>query len=414
MIEQAAGISIEEMLAKFSRVRARTEELAAPLSAEDACIQSMEDTSPAKWHLAHSTWFFESFILKQFVTGYLEFDPNFNYLFNSYYNSIGERHPRPKRGMLSRPSLDEVKRYREHVTTHLVRALESLSERALEEVMPLLELGINHEQQHQELLLTDIKHVLWQNPLRPSYRDDLLMPAGTPAAHEWTSIDEGLYEIGHRDEGFAFDNESPRHRVYLQDAKLRMSLVTNREYLEFIADGGYKDPMLWLAAGHDVKTGERWTAPLYWEKRDDVWKTFTLAGLQDLDLDHPVTHVSYYEADAFARWAGARLPTETEIEIASTLESSASAFADQNIFHPTNAIALRGTAWQWTSSDYNAYPGYAPAEGAVGEYNGKFMSNQMVLRGGSCATPTDHYRDTYRNFFPHTARWQFSGIRLAK
>jgi ergothioneine biosynthesis protein EgtB len=406
--------SRDDLLGGFTKVRARTEYLAAPLSPEDACIQSMEDTSPAKWHLAHSTWFFESFILKQFDKEYKEFDPNFNYLFNSYYNSIGERHPRPKRGMLSRPSLDEVKRYREHVTRSVVSALPHLADDVWHRVEPLLELGINHEQQHQELLLTDIKHALWQNPLRPAYRDDLIIPAGVKPDQGWLSIDEGLYEIGHKADGFAFDNESPRHRVYLQDVKLRKSLVTNGEYLDFMREGGYDDPLLWLAAGHDAKTQQGWTSPLYWERHEERWFTFTLGGLQPLDLDHPVTHISFYEADAFARWAGCRLATEAELEIGSASVLIEAGFSEENILHPNNANVVLGQCWQWTSSDYNAYPGYAPAAGAVGEYNGKFMSNQMVLRGGSCATPRDHYRNTYRNFFPHTARWQFSGIRLAK
>ncbi len=398
----------------FLRVRVRTEQLASPLSPEDACIQSMEDTSPAKWHLAHSTWFFESFILEKHAQRYKHFDPNFTYLFNSYYNSIGERHPRPKRGMLSRPSLDEVKRYREYVTRSIASLLDGVDEDVWQRVSALLELGINHEQQHQELLLTDIKHVLSQNPLRPAYRSDLVIPAGVSPDQDWVSIDEGLYEIGHRGHGFAFDNESPRHRVYLQDAKLRRSLVTNQEYLAFMQDNGYSDPMLWLAAGHDLKMQQQWDAPLYWEQIEDKWFTFTLAGLRALDLDHPVTHLSHYEADAFARWAGCRLATEAEWEISSAQSITEERFADANIFHPTDASALAGQCWQWTSSDYNAYPGYAPAAGAVGEYNGKFMSNQMVLRGGSCATPKAHFRNTYRNFFPHSARWQFSGIRLAK
>jgi ergothioneine biosynthesis protein EgtB len=404
----------EELLAKFLQVRERTEHLATPLSPEDACIQSMEDTSPTKWHLAHSTWFFESFFLKEFVKGYKEFDPNFNYLFNSYYNSIGERQPRPKRGMLSRPSLDEVKRYRAHVTRSVSGALNEIDESAWGQMLPILELGINHEQQHQELLLTDIKHVLWQNPMRPAYRSDIIIPSGTKACDEWTSVDEELYEIGYAGESFAFDNETPKHRVYLHDTKLRNSLVTNREYLAFMEDNGYGNPLLWLAAGHDAKTKEGWNAPLYWERHNDQWYAFTLGGLVELDLDHPVTHISFYEADAFARWAGYRLATEAEWEVASQQLNDAGELKDRNIFHPTNPNALIGQCWQWTSSDYNAYPGYAAVPGAVGEYNGKFMSNQIVLRGGSCVTPFGHYRNTYRNFFPHAARWQFSGIRLAK
>jgi ergothioneine biosynthesis protein EgtB len=381
----------------------------------------MTDVSPTKWHLAHTTWFFETFLLSAFDSSYKPFHPRYAYLFNSYYVQAGDRHCRDKRGSLTRPTVKEIYAYRKHVDDHMTAFLDAnpdLFDRSPESV---LEIGLNHEQQHQELMLTDIKHVFSVNPLRPAYRDIDYGESGPPRRLEWIEFEEGLFEIGWKGDGFAYDNEGPRHRAYLQDFALADRLITNGEYMEFIEDGGYSHQELWLSDGWSVRESEGWEAPGYWEKADDGWQQFTLTGLRPVDPNEPVTHVSYYEADAYARWAGHRLATELEWETASESVPMDGLFVDADRFHPgpdrSEADGLRqmfGDTWQWTQSHYSPYPGYKPPEGAIGEYNGKFMCNQFVLRGGSCATSASHIRRTYRNFFHAPARWQFTGIRLAK
>jgi ergothioneine biosynthesis protein EgtB len=404
--------------ARYRAVRQATEKLCAPLSAEDCQAQSMADASPAKWHLAHTSWFFETFVLQAAAPGYRPFHPHYNFLFNSYYNAVGARHPRPSRGVLTRPSLEDVYAYRRHVDEQMSALLERRGVTA-EDLVPVVELGLNHEQQHQELILTDIKHLLSLNPLAPVYRERATPPAGEAAPLAWREHGGGLCAVGHAGGGFAFDNEGPRHQVYLQPFALATRLVTNGEFLGFIADGGYERPELWLSDGWDAAQSNGWRAPLYWEERGGAWQAFTLAGRREVRAEEPVCHVSFYEADAYARWAGARLPTEFEWEVAAGGAEVGGNFAESEIFHPAPAAAahhrqLFGDVWEWTQSGYAPYPGYRPAAGALGEYNGKFMCNQMVLRGGSCATPRAHLRATYRNFFPPAARWQFSGMRLAK
>jgi ergothioneine biosynthesis protein EgtB len=394
---------------RYQAVRQRSIALAEPLSAEDCAIQSMPDASPVKWHLAHTTWFFETFVLKG-----KPFNAGYGFLFNSYYNAIGERHPRPERGMLSRPSLEEVLAYRKHVDDAIAR---------LGGDARLIELGLQHEQQHQELMLTDLKHLLSRNPLKPAYQKQWPLTAIEAREPRWIGVPDGLYEVGHAGEGFCFDNETPRHRVWLDAFEMASHPVTHGDFLAFIDDGGYRRPELWLSAGWDAVTARGWQAPLYWEKRDGAWRLFTLHGEVPVDPHTPACHVSFYEADAFARWSGARLPTEAEWEVAARDTPLQGNFVESGALHP---LALReappagklaqafGDVWEWTRSDYAPYPGYQPAAGAIGEYNGKFMSGQYVLRGGSCATPASHIRATYRNFFPPEARWQFSGLRLAR
>lgn len=410
------------LLERFRAVRACTETLCQPLATEDYVIQSMPDVSPAKWHLAHTTWFFETFLLKQYLKGYTVFNEHYNFLFNSYYNAIGERHARPKRGMLSRPTVEETYAYRHYVTEH-VNLLVNLHDGVLpSQAATILELGINHEQQHQELILTDLKHVLFQHPIYPVYREDLIIPASAPSKLEWMPFEAGQYTIGHTEKSFAFDNEMPSHIQYLQSFALASRLVTNLEYQEFMADGGYRRPELWLSLGWSTVQTEQWDAPLYWVEEHDRWMQFTLQGLREITPHDPVTHLSYFEADAFARWKNLRLPTEAEWEIASSTVQLDGPFQESELFHPRSGeqasshdlSQMFGVAWQWTQSSYNPYPGFAIADGALGEYNGKFMCNQYVLRGGSIATPKDHLRRTYRNFFPAEARWQFTGLRLAK
>ncbi len=405
----------------YEHVRDATERLCAPLSPEDAAAQSMPDASPAKWHLAHTTWFFETFVLEPAFSGYSAFHPAYRILFNSYYNSVGEQHPRPRRGLLTRPGLEEVLAYRRHVDAHLTELLGKPG--AVDDrLAPVIEVGLHHEQQHQELILTDVKHLLAQNPLHPAYCElDPAVARGDASPLRWHAAPGGEIAIGSEASGFAFDNERPRHRVLLQPFELASRLVTNGEYREFIADQGYQRPELWLSDGWATVEDRGWRAPLYWERRDDGWEIQTLTGSRRLDLSEPVCHVSYYEADAYARWAGARLPSEAEWESVAAQVPIAGNFVEERHFHPVATSdrapgprQLFGDVWEWTASAYGPYPGYRAPVGALGEYNGKFMCNQLVLRGGSCATPRSHVRASYRNFFYPDARWQFSGIRLAR
>ncbi|HEX6979605.1 MAG TPA: ergothioneine biosynthesis protein EgtB [Alphaproteobacteria bacterium] len=406
--------------ARFSRVRAFTEQLASCLTPEDQTIQSMPDVSPTKWHLAHTTWFFETFLLEPHDAGYEVFDARYGFLFNSYYEAVGPRHPRPQRGLLSRPGVDDIMRYRRHVSTAMERLIAHAADESWQAIAPLVEIGIAHEEQHQELILMDIKHVFSCNPLRPAYKASAPAARAALSQQGWTSYAGGLEEIGHGGGGFAFDNEGPRHKVWIEPFRLANRPVTCGEYLAFIEDGGYRRPELWLADGWAAVNSRGWEAPLYWERHDGKWLIFTLSGLRSLDPAEPVCHVSYYEADAFARWAGKRLPTEAAWETAAATLPVAGNFADRGLFHPQSAlqaeglVQMFGDVWEWTSSSYGAYPGFRPAAGAIGEYNGKFMANQMVLRGGAAVTPPDHVRATYRNFFYPDARWAFSGIRLAE
>jgi ergothioneine biosynthesis protein EgtB len=392
---------------RFHEVRSHSLALAAPLSAEDQCVQSMPDASPTKWHLAHTTWFFEAVVLARHLPGWQPFDPRWLHLFNSYYEALGSRHPRPQRGMLTRPALEQVHRYRARVEAGVERLIDAVADPAWPEVASLVELGLQHEQQHQELILTDILHALWCNPLLPAYQPPSGQPLrlATSTTTGWIEGPNGAVEIGHAGEGFAFDNETPRHTAWLRPYRIADRLVTCGEYADFVADGGYRTPSLWLSDGWAAVQAQGWTAPAYWLAPDDPrapsaqWQVFGLEGVRPLDRAAPVTQLSFYEASAYAEWAGARLPTEAEWEAAHALPGMQQ---------------VTGHAWQWTRSSYDPYPGFRPWPGAVSEYNGKFMVGQLVLRGGSCATPAGHARATYRNFFPPGARWQFSGLRLAR
>jgi ergothioneine biosynthesis protein EgtB len=398
----------QQLQSRFDAIRSHTLDLAQPLSAEDQCVQSMPDASPTKWHLAHTTWFFEAVVLVPHAAGYKPFDARFFHLFNSYYEALGPRHPRPQRGLLTRPSLDEVHAYRAHVDAAMRAFMAQAQGEAWTAAAPLVELGLNHEQQHQELLLTDILHALSCNPLLPAYRASEtpnLRLAGSAPQPRWVEGAHGVVEVGHAGEAFAFDNETPRHRALLQPHLIADRLVTCGEFAQFIADGGYQDPHLWLSDGWALVQLQGWKAPAYWLAPGDPrapaghWQVFGLDGLRPLDAAAPVSQLSFYEAAAYAQWAGARLPTEFEWEAAFALPGIAQ---------------MTGHVWQWTRSSYDPYPGFEPLAGAVGEYNGKFMVGQLVLRGGSVATPPGHTRPTYRNFFPPAARWQFTGLRLAK
>ena len=400
---------------RYQEIRKTSLELTRPYSSEEQLLQSMPDASPLKWHLAHTTWFFETFILAERLAGYSPFDSRYKHLFNSYYKRLGSHPYRGARGLMARPSLHEVHAYRTWVDQEMQRYLDSSSDLQLE----LIELGLNHEQQHQELILTDIKHALWSMPLRPEAAGDRSTPSELPPMN-WIAVDGGIYKIGHCGEDFAFDNEAPRHEVLISPFEIASRQVTNGEFLEFIEDGGYRRPELWLSDGWDTVCAHGWTAPLYWEQGKGSWWEFHYSGMQPIDLRAPLCHVSYYEADAFARWKGARVPREEEWEIAAGRRDRAPSgvFLEDGKFHPQPLEGATeqwmGNVWEWTASPYVPYPGFVPAAGLVGEYNGKFMCNQFVLRGGSCATPTSHIRATYRNFFPPQARWQFTGIRLAR
>jgi len=442
----SSAITGPSLLDRYREVRARTEALCGPLAIEDYVVQSMTDASPAKWHLAHTSWFFETFVLEQGEEDYRPFHPRYRYLFNSYYNTVGPMHERPRRGLLTRPTVKEVYAYREHVDRHLAAFLERGHPERIAELHPVIVVGLHHEQQHQELLLTDLKHLLSMNPLRPAYRagGDAGAERGGPAtvpAVDWIEHREGLREIGFGGKGFAYDNETPRHREFVPAFRLADRLVTAGEYLEFMADGGYDRPDLWLSDGWAAVREEGWRAPLYWERVEGTWRRFTLNGLRPVRPGEPVCHVSHYEADAYARWAEARLPTEAEWETAAEGAPILGNFVESERLHPAplgdrKAVVagapgpdpadprdrpgarlpaqLFGDVWEWTGSPYSPYPGYRPPAGALGEYNGKFMINQMVLRGGSCFTPVSHIRATYRNFFPPRTRWQMAGIRLAQ
>jgi ergothioneine biosynthesis protein EgtB len=411
------------LLELYEKVRNATLALAAPLAPEDCVVQTMPDVSPTKWHLAHTSWFFERFVLGPALSSYRPLDSRYDFLFNSYYNAVGPQYPRHQRGHVSRPTLNEVVEYRRHVDRFMRRLLEDAPADLYERHAFAIELGLNHEEQHQELILTDIKHVLCTNPLKPAYAPRPVAPEVSARALGWLRFDGGLIEIGEAGAAFAFDNERPRHKVHLEPFELASRPVTAGEYLEFLRDGGYQRPELWLSDGWSACKREQWSAPLYWQSSEDGFTLLTLAGEQAFVAGEPVCHVSYYEADAFARWAGARLPSEAEWELAAAEAEVTGNFVENGWLHPVparqsqrvgTAAQLFGDVWEWTQSPYVPYSGYQPFGGAFGEYNGKFMCNQLVLRGGSCVSPGRHLRPSYRNFFPPEARWQFSGIRLAR
>ena len=437
----ASQSRIESLRDHFHQTRKFTNALCVNLEPEDCVVQSMPDVSPTKWHLAHTTWFFETFILKKFVSGYRAEIPKYAYLFNSYYNAAGDMHRRDLRGLISRPTVNEAQRYRASIDSHIDDLLSNPDENLLDEIEPILVLGIHHEQQHQELLITDIKHVLAQNPLYPVFRErktggrSSATPGSQSSPVHFIDFEEAVTEIGHKGDGFAYDNEGPRHDALVPAFLLATRPITNGEYIAFIEDNGYNRPEFWLSLGWMTVNEQRWIAPLYWTKRDGAWWNFTLSGLRPVDQSEPVTHVSYFEADAYANWAGARLPTEFEWERAALTYPIEGNFVESELFHPVPASAgavanasvlarapeqhsrlvqMFGDVWEWTRSAYSPYPGYRAAPGALGEYNGKFMCNQYVLRGGSCATSRTHIHRTYRNFFQPEKRWQFTGIRLAR
>ena len=404
--------SPETLFEQYARIRSSSQTLCAHLEIEDFVVQSMPDVSPTRWHLAHVTWFFERFVLEPHLPGYGVYDERFHYLFNSYYYTAGQMHARPKRGLLTRPTVSEVLAYRAHVDEAIDKLLD---EDESDAIRKLVTLGLNHEQQHQELMLTDIKHVFSCNPLEPAVNPELIAPPTAEVAPlEFVDGDSGIREIGAAGSGFAFDNETPRHTALLHAHKTGSRLVTNAEYREFIRDGGYEDSRLWLSDGWAAVNERGWRQPLYWN--EELTSEFTLGGRRDLDPNAPVTHVSYYEADAYARWAECRLPTEAEWEVAASQEDTNGNFVESGYWHPVagNDSQHFGDVWEWTSSAYGAYPGFKPLDGSLGEYNGKFMSNQMTVRGGSCVTSAEHIRASYRSFFYPDARWQFLGIRLAK
>ncbi|MGM7701421.1 ergothioneine biosynthesis protein EgtB [Pseudalkalibacillus sp. Hm43] len=412
-----------KLLQQYKQIRGFSKQIVSPLEIEDFVIQAIPDVSPPKWHLAHTTWFFETFILVPYLESFTRFNDTYDYLFNSYYETHGKPYPRHARGLLARPSVNEIFQYRDYVDEQMTRLLEGCDTDTCDRIQPLLEIGLQHEQQHQELLVTDIKYNFSINPLKPVYQQPIPNSKTVAPTLEWVSFEEGIVATGHcEDEGFSFDNERPIHKSWLDSFALANRPVTNGEYISFMEEGGYEKPEYWLSEGWSIVKEEQWEAPLYWEKKDGEWYLFTLSGMQKVDEDEPVTHISFYEADAFARWAGYRLPTETEWEHAMKNQNVEGNFADQGYYHPTaeyndqsnRMMKTFGDVWEWTSSPYVPYPRSKPLEGTLGEYNAKFMCNQMVLRGGSCATHSTHMRLTYRNFFHPDKRWQFSGLRLAK
>jgi ergothioneine biosynthesis protein EgtB len=421
--EQNIAPSKSDLEQRYRRVRRFSEDLCETLEPEDLVIQTMPEASPTKWHLAHTSWFFETFVLKKFSREYHSMHPQFDFLFNSYYNAVGPFYSRPHRGLLSRPTVKEIFRYRRDIDRLVLDLVGSADEQLLDKLKPILVLGLHHEQQHQELMLTDIKHVFWQNPLRPVFRKRAKAKTPPVPPMEWLKFEGGLYGVGHDGQEFSYDNEGPRHQVFVPAFSLASRLTTNADFLEFVEDGGYRRPEFWLSMGWNAVNERRWDSPLYWEKRDGKWFTMTLAGMTELVPEEPVCHVSMFEAEAYARWSRGRLATEEEWEIASACLPLEGNFVENGIFHvaplasPASSnkpAQMFGDVWEWTRSSYSPYPRYASAVGALGEYNGKFMCNQYVLRGGSCATSQSHIRRTYRNFFPPDARWQFMGIRLAK
>lgn len=418
---KTTSTSLTSLQGRLQKIRNQTETICKPLEPEDTVVQPMIDVSPPKWHMAHTTWFFEEFVLKTYLPNYKLYHPSYSYLFNSYYNSVGNRVQRSERSTLTRPPLRDIYTYRSHVNEHLADLLENPDERILSEMLPILELGLQHEQQHQELLLTDIKYILSTNPLLPAYTSIPAPERSEVVPATYLEVPGGIYQIGYKGKDFCFDNELGVHEVLIHDFQVMNRLVTNGEYLEFMEAGGYQDFRFWLDEGFSLVKTLDWESPLYWVKQDNKWQRYSLHGLQELDLNAPVSHISFYEANAYANWAGKRLLTEFEWEAASQAYPPAQGnFSDNGLLEPTAAKTgqsgmhqLYGDLWEWTYSAYHPYPGFSTAPGALGEYNGKFMINQMVLRGGSCATPSDHIRTTYRNFFHPDKRWQFTGIRLA-
>jgi ergothioneine biosynthesis protein EgtB len=404
-------------LERYREVRSHSETLCRPLETDDYQLQSIVQTSPPKWHLAHISWFFEAFVLPRFYNQYKPLNEKYDFLFNSYYYRHGEMHPRPKRGMLSRPTVEEIYHYRAHIDHVMLTLMQEVDDSRWNELEFLITLGLNHEQQHQELLLMDIKHNFWGNPLKPAYREELPEPSGESHTVNWIEREGGRWTIGHQGHGFAYDNETPRHEVLIRDHRLADRFVTNGEFLEFIHDGGYQNPALWLSDGWTLIHQQGWRHPLYWQMDGESPWQFTLGGQRKLNLDEPVCHLSFFEADAYARWIGKRLPLEEELETMLEQQPVEGNFTDSGLLHPAPSNGKAhwfGDLWAWTASPYRPYPGFQPLEGSLGEYNGKFMASQMVLKGGCCATPAGHIRSSYRNFFYPDERWAFTGLRLAE